>query len=100
MDVLLDDDRAALEAVRARLRIQLAAQPDTETWDETSQDRLWLVGVLTRILRSNGKPSSNGKYSPPGEYTGDTCSFCGSLNMRRCGNCSRCDNCGESGGCS
>lgn len=95
------DVHIELESVRVRLRCQLAAQPDTSTWDETSLDRLWLVAELTRALRisHNGKrPSTNGKY-PPVEYTGESCTFCGSMNMRRTGSCSTCENCGSSGGC-
>ena len=93
-----------VECVRARVRAQLAVSPDTDSWDEVSRDRLLLLQEITRYLRlSSATPHTSGKHRPPNrpsEYTGDTCSFCGSLNMRRAGNCSRCDNCGESGGCS
>lgn len=37
--------------------------------------------------------------SPKIEYTGEACSTCGVLNMRRAGTCSVCENCGTSGGC-
>ncbi len=32
-------------------------------------------------------------------YTGDVCSVCGSLRMRRTGTCSTCDDCGDNSGC-
>lgn len=91
--------------MRARVVAQLKASPDTDSWDEASKDRLELLQEITKHLRLSGAPQKlNGKpHAPPLrsiEYTGESCSFCGSLNMRRCGNCSRCDNCGESGGCS
>jgi len=33
-------------------------------------------------------------------YTGETCSKCGSMKMRRSGTCGVCEDCGTSGGCS
>lgn len=33
------------------------------------------------------------------QYTGESCSRCGSVNLRWAGACKVCEDCGESGGC-
>lgn len=95
---------ADVESIRARVRAQLKVNPDPTTWDEPSKDRLWLLGELTRQLRLGRTvpqlPANGHTPKHRVEYSGDTCTFCGSLNMRRAGSCSVCENCGETGGCS
>lgn len=90
-----------IEEVRGRVVTQLRSDPDVDSWDQASKDRLLLLQEYTRTVRLKGRclPTSNGKLRPI-EYSGESCVYCGSINMRRCGTCSVCENCGETGGCS
>lgn len=40
------------------------------------------------------------EYARSSGYTGDTCSYCGGMRMRRNGTCQLCEDCGQTTGCS
>lgn len=56
--------------------------------------------LFNEMVHTNRNPSNSRSTAKLGGYTGDICSICGSIRMRRNGTCLLCEECGSTSGCS
>ena len=60
----------------------------------------WGAHVKTASAAAGEVRAAYSEMEELGEFTGECCSFCGGVSVRRCGVCSVCENCGTTSGCS
>lgn len=80
-----EGSRVRLAAATGRFR---AAWQEMVPWEEANGNQHVAVTV------------SQVKFAWDSSYTGDSCSTCGTMKLRRAGTCLCCDNCGSTTGCS
>ncbi len=87
---MIEKKPTSIEARQEKIVFK-AAQPELETIVQEE--------IVTATVKTNGTQSKVKEARAKG-YTGEHCSNCGSMRVKRNGSCTVCEDCGTTSGCS